>query len=373
MPHVDRGKLAGDLGHGPRYIALGMAGRKEQHRDDDDLPHAARSQRLKTFADRGTHEFQKTRLDRRRVYQLGHACGDGQKLVVAHLLARAVAHEQQPAVVGKLQKWPIHRATRGRASVRVCSPGNIVQRPRCESTTASGILKEVCAIWFGRVDSCHPPPLHFGGAVYVYLTMIVGREAGLSFLLDPTEENRIGRDPECTITLDDPLCSRVHAIVTQEQGSWRIRDCESRNGTYVNEQKIDDAVLADGNAVRIGSSEFEFHRTEQPPTIASQGGGELTETVIKNFPMQDGHFEPQPLAALADTRRAQELLLLYQFSIKLLGCDSPDEVVRTSLDLVHDWTHATVVGYLSLTDQGDLKPRIVIPLDARPTPSSAEG
>jgi Nif-specific regulatory protein len=200
--------------------------------------------------------------------------------------------------------------------------------------------------------------------VYIYLTMTVGSRAGMSFLLDPTEENRIGRDPECTIALGDPLCSRVHAIVVQESGAWHIHDLESRNGTFVNDQKIDDAVLADGHTVRVGSTEFEFHQTDQPPTIASQSEGAQTETIIKNFPMVGGHLEPQPLAALADTKRAQELLLLYQFSIKLLGCDSPDDVLRTSLDLLIEWTHATVVGYLSLTDQGDLKPKMVIPPDA---------
>ncbi len=225
-----------------------------------------------------------------------------------------------------------------------------------------------------RVSNCLSRLSHqTAPLVYVYLTMTVGSRAGTSFLLDPTDENRIGRDPECAVTLSDPLCSRVHAILSQQQGTWQLRDCESRNGTYVNDQKIDTAVLADGHSVRIGSTEFEFHLTDQPPTLASQIEGELTETVIKNFPIYDGHLEPQPLAALADTRRAQELLLLYQFSIKLLGCDSPDAVVKSSLDLVHEWTKATVVGYLSLTNQGDLKPRLVVPFDSSPHAELSKG
>jgi hypothetical protein len=36
--------------------------------------------------------------------------------------------------------------------------------------------------------------------------MTVGTRAGVSFLLDPTEENRIGRDPECAVALGDALC-----------------------------------------------------------------------------------------------------------------------------------------------------------------------
>jgi two-component system response regulator HydG len=200
--------------------------------------------------------------------------------------------------------------------------------------------------------------------VYIYLTMTVGTRAGVSFLLDSTEKNRIGRDPECEIPLDDPLCSRVHAVISLEDSAWHVRDAESRNGTYVNDRKIDDAVLADGHNVRTGSTEFEFHLTEQAPTVNAEGRSVLTETLIRNQPVGSHSWEPDALAALADSHRAQELLLLYQFSIKLLGFESPDDVTRASLELLTDWTHATVTEFLWLSDEGDLKPRYVIPPDA---------
>ncbi len=199
--------------------------------------------------------------------------------------------------------------------------------------------------------------------MYIYLTMTVGSRAGVSFMLDPTEENQIGRDPECAVAIGDPLCSRVHATIVQERGSWLIRDAGSRNGTFVNDQKIDEAVLGDGHNIRIGSTEFEFHLTDQPPTVNAENEGGLNETLVKNRPVARS-FEPEALAALADTNRAQELLLLYQFSIKLLGCETPDEVVSTSLELVVDWTHATVAGFLWLGDDGTLRPWHVMPPDA---------
>ena len=133
--------------------------------------------------------------------------------------------------------------------------------------------------------------------VYIYLTMTVGSRAGVSFLLDATEENRIGRDPECAIALSDPLCSRVHAIVEQADGGWRIRDAGSRNGTFVNGQKIDDAMLADGHGVRVGSTEFEFRLTEQPPTVDSESDNAVTETVIKNRQVAGLSADDDALAA----------------------------------------------------------------------------
>ena len=196
--------------------------------------------------------------------------------------------------------------------------------------------------------------------------MTVGSRAGVSFLLDPTEENRIGRDPDCVIALGDPLCSRVHALVMQQSGIWHIRDDASRNGTFVNDQKIDDAMLVDGSRVRIGTTEFEFHESDQPPTLDSVSAGGLTETVIKNQPVGGMASESNVLAVLGDSQRTRELLLLYQFSIKLLGCESPDEVVSTSLALLMDWTRATVSGFLWVNDAGELKPRLVVPPDATP-------
>lgn len=196
--------------------------------------------------------------------------------------------------------------------------------------------------------------------------MTVGSRAGVSFLLDPTEENRLGRGPECVVALGDPLCSRVHAIVVQQSGVWHIRDAGSRNGTFVNEQKIDDAMLVDGTSVRVGSTQFEFRETEQPPTLDSVAVGALTETVIKNQPVAGMASESNVLSVLRDSQRSRELLLLYQFSIKLLGCESPDEVVRASLGLLMEWTHATIAGFLWVNDEGELKPRLVVPPDATP-------
>ena len=67
--------------------------------------------------------------------------------------------------------------------------------------------------------------------------------------------------------LTDPLCSRVHAVVVFEDKTWKIRDADSRNGTFVNDQKIDDATLGEGNQIRLGSTEFCFHQAELPPAL----------------------------------------------------------------------------------------------------------
>ena len=51
----------------------------------------------------------------------------------------------------------------------------------------------------------------------------------------------IGRDPGCDIVLPDPFVSRKHAKIfySEEQGTWFIEDLGSKNGTYVNGEKIE--------------------------------------------------------------------------------------------------------------------------------------
>lgn len=194
----------------------------------------------------------------------------------------------------------------------------------------------------------------------------------MNYLLDSTRETRIGRGEECTIALADPICSRVHAILWATDKVWRVRDAGSRNGTFVNDQKIDEAVLGDGHAIRLGSCEFSFHQSEQPPTAGSIVGAETSETIVRDTVMGDFVSGSFALSAIHDSDQAQDLLLLYQLSIKLLGCADPQEVIRESLDLLRSRTSASVVGFLWMSDDGHLKPKLVIPETAAQQVSLSE-
>jgi Nif-specific regulatory protein len=193
--------------------------------------------------------------------------------------------------------------------------------------------------------------------------MTVGQKAGANLILDPQNKTRIGRGAECTIMLTDALCSRVHAVIAREDGAWWIRDANSRNGTFVNGQKIDEAVLGEGHHVRVGTTEFMFHQSAQPPTVGGVTDLNMTQTLIKETRVGVGASLSDSLALprLHDSEEAQELLLLYQLTIKLLGCSDPHELMRIALDLLKERTKASVVGYLWASDDGKLKPKLVIP------------
>lgn len=84
-----------------------------------------------------------------------------------------------------------------------------------------------------------------------------GPTAGARYLLD-TDVTTIGRHPEADIFFDDVTVSRRHAEVTRTGGFFEIVDQRSLNGTYVNGERVDRAVLDDGAEVRIGKFRLNF-------------------------------------------------------------------------------------------------------------------
>ncbi len=68
---------------------------------------------------------------------------------------------------------------------------------------------------------------------------------------------QIGRDPSNDIVLASPTVSRYHAVVERIGQRYRVRDLNSSNGTFVNEQRITgEAWLQAGDAIYIGPHRF---------------------------------------------------------------------------------------------------------------------
>jgi pSer/pThr/pTyr-binding forkhead associated (FHA) protein len=89
------------------------------------------------------------------------------------------------------------------------------------------------------------------------LVVTRGPSAGARFLLDRNLMGA-GRHPDSDIFLDDITVSRRHAEFRRENGIFRIVDAGSLNGTYVNRQPVDSAVLANRDEIRIGKFRLVF-------------------------------------------------------------------------------------------------------------------
>ena len=96
-----------------------------------------------------------------------------------------------------------------------------------------------------------------------------GPNAGARFLLD-AEKTTAGRRPDSDIFLDDVTVSRKHAEFVRRDGQFVVRDVGSLNGTYVQRDRIEEAVLRDGDEVQIGKFRMVFHPSKR--TAGGVGG-----------------------------------------------------------------------------------------------------
>ena len=84
-----------------------------------------------------------------------------------------------------------------------------------------------------------------------------GPNEGARFTLT-ANDSVIGRHPDSTICLDDVTVSRRHAHLEMQGSDVVIRDLGSLNGTYVNQERIEEAVLAHSDEVQIGRYRMVF-------------------------------------------------------------------------------------------------------------------
>ncbi len=73
----------------------------------------------------------------------------------------------------------------------------------------------------------------------------------------------IGRSPEADIVIMDDKASRLHCGIRLWDGDFFIKDLKSKNGTFVNGQRIEMTKLNPGDEIRIGTFTMTFDASPQ--------------------------------------------------------------------------------------------------------------
>jgi pSer/pThr/pTyr-binding forkhead associated (FHA) protein len=64
----------------------------------------------------------------------------------------------------------------------------------------------------------------------------------------------IGRSSDADLVFPDEKASRIHCGIRLWDGDFYVKDLKSRNGTFVNDQRVDLARLRPGDRIRVGST-----------------------------------------------------------------------------------------------------------------------
>ena len=86
------------------------------------------------------------------------------------------------------------------------------------------------------------------------LRFISGKYQGGEFPIEEGRQIIIGRSSDLDMVLVEEMVSRRHAQIEMRNGVITIQDMGSTNGTFVNGEKIQSAMLREGDRVLIGTS-----------------------------------------------------------------------------------------------------------------------
>lgn len=113
------------------------------------------------------------------------------------------------------------------------------------------------------------------------LRAIRGALDGRVILLVAGQKISLGRGSRNTIHLDDADLSRRHSLFENDGVAWIVSDLNSRNGTWVNGQRVTSRALQDGDRVGAGGCEFEFRRSSAWQSCIDAGAhGPTPGTVV---------------------------------------------------------------------------------------------
>ena len=138
----------------------------------------------------------------------------------------------------------------------------------------------------------------------------------------PLEQPRlvIGRAPEAQVHLDNASVSRQHAELFRDPfGRWWIRDLTSRNGTFVNGQRVTERVLAPGDIVQVGACSLVLQTSGNTATAVGSGrSGVFVNEAESSTISTLRELEPPRIAA-------SHLMTLNGLSQRLLAAADPAE------------------------------------------------
>jgi len=201
------------------------------------------------------------------------------------------------------------------------------------------------------------------------------------------EETTIGRGQDNDIVLSDPIVSTRHAKITKQEDGYLLTDSGSYNGTRINEEYIQKALLKHNDEIRIGQNRLTFlTKDETSPSITKtivlekdSGYEKWHQQTVKISPeescQKDSHSllitpesekglmkrvvsavskkkSPQrkvKTEPIALERANKALFVLYEISRQLNSIHDFDELLRKIMDFIFMVIDADY-GFLILTD-----------------------
>ena len=201
------------------------------------------------------------------------------------------------------------------------------------------------------------------------LFVIQGRDQGKRFELDAAVVG-VGRDATNPIRLHDVEVSRRHAQVVQAEGLFRLVDLGSSNGTFVNEQPIDEHLLTSGDRVQVGRTLLIFTGNEDRSSIDLAAEVDIIQSgqasdgsrIVSSISREEGSqlWNDAELSASPWLARARSnLQIMYRTALAVSHTLDIDQLLQRIMELIFEWVEADR-GCVMLVDweSGEALPKV---------------
>ncbi len=185
------------------------------------------------------------------------------------------------------------------------------------------------------------------------------------------DEHRItiGRHPQCEVQIDEGAVSRKHAAISFRENAYFLEDLSSRNGTFLNEEKISSRTrLFDGAKIKICDVSFVFQAKELKSYASSPATEERSRESLglPSFTLHDElatHISSQIEASShhpgkdSHVSADDKLRTLIKVAQTLSESLERDEVLSKILDILFELFTEADRGFIILKlAEGDLRP-----------------
>lgn len=114
------------------------------------------------------------------------------------------------------------------------------------------------------------PPLPEAGDDFTPLRLVLQPTGAVIDIRQP--DVVVGRHSAADVRLSLPDVSRRHCRLFHAEGRWKVVDLDSLNGVWINQEAVDQAVLQQGDMLRLGG--FTFMIDLSKPIAATDGAND---------------------------------------------------------------------------------------------------
>ncbi|MFL5302528.1 MAG: FHA domain-containing protein, partial [Anaeromyxobacteraceae bacterium] len=225
------------------------------------------------------------------------------------------------------------------------------------------------------------------------LFVVNGICGGTVFFL-PDVPTVLGRSPECHVQVADPWISSMHALFERRGEQLWVVDLDSRNGTFVGDERVHEAPVAPGARLRFGKTSAELRA--QPEAAEPQALLSDQRTIIRYIadlahdaalprvgespaPAADVEGAVVAAAAAAEPRRdtvrggagttgvaRRQIGILNEIGRALVGATTIEDSLRRLLRVLAPSLGAERSSVLLMDERGEMVPLLAEPADGAP-------